>query len=471
MTEDRHPNQDRRLRKRVRSRFTVRYRLRDEVGSSEHTAETADISSNGLAFLTPFSMPIGSLLEIQIEIPVLDQAITTGARVTRLHEIEKDKTCLVGVTFESLSNSNERAIEAYVQGIDVDRILRKALELKASDVHLVAHRPPMFRIGGDLTPMDIPPLRVSGLERMITAMLSDRQMDQFAKDRELDFAYVLPEGFRFRVNIHIDMGNIEAAMRVVPRKIKNVSELGLPPVIEQMAGLQKGLIVVTGPAGAGKSSTLAAIVDLINSQRSCMIISIEDPVEYVHSIQRGVVKQREVGVDTHSFASALKHVLRQDPNVILVGEMRDLDTISMSITAAEIGHLVLTSLHTSSTTECINRIVDVYPANQQQQVRNQLSECLNAVIGQVLLPRKTGDGMVVATEVLVSNPAIRNLIRQGQTEQIPSCIQSGSQLGMHLLDHSLLNLVRSGAVEFETAKRHARNPAKFVVGPSAETCS
>jgi len=463
MTEDRHPNQDRRLRKRVRSRFTVRYRLRDVVGSPEATVETMDISSNGLAFLAPACPPVGARLEIQIELPVLDQAITTDARVTRLHEIEEDKTYLVGITFESISDSNERAIEVYVQGIDVDRILRKALELKASDVHLVAHRPPLFRIARDLIPMDMPPLRVRELERMITTLLTDRQMEQFTKDKELDFAYVLPEGFRFRVNVHMDMGNIEAAVRVIPKKIKSVSDLGLPPVIEHMAGMEKGLIVVTGPAGSGKSSTLASIVDLINSRRNCMIISVEDPVEYVHSVQRGVVKQREVGVDTHSFSSALKHVLRQDPNVILVGEMRDLDTISMSITAAETGHLVLTSLHTPSTTECINRIVDVYPASQHQQVRNQLSESLNAVIGQVLLPRKSGDGMVVATEVLVCNPAIRNLIRQGQTEQIPSYIQAGAQWGMHLLDESLLKLVRSGAVECETAKRHARNPAKFTV--------
>lgn len=461
MTDASHSVPDRRACKRVRSRFTVRYRLRDKAGSEEQTAETTNISSNGLAFISSTCPPIGCQLEILLQLPSLARIITTEARITRLQEMEQGKSYLVGVTYASISELNERAIEDYVQGVDVDHILRKAVERKASDVHLIANRPPMYRLDGSLHPMDQPPLQPAELERMIMAMMSDGQREAFDKDLELDFAYVLPEGVRFRVNVHMEMGNIEAALRVISTKIRSIKELGLPPVIEKLASLQRGMIVVTGTAGSGKSTTLAAIVDLINSQRNCMIISVEDPIEYVHSVQRSVVKQREVGLDTHSFGNALKHVLRQDPNVILVGEMRDLDSISMSITAAETGHLVLASLHTPSTAECVNRIVDVYPAGQQNQVRNQLAECLQAVIGQVILPRNGGGGMVVATEVMVCTPAIRNLIRMGQTEQIASYIQSGSQSGMHLLDDSLLKLVASGTVDFETARLHARNPAKF----------
>jgi len=463
MNTEYHPSKESRARKRIRSRFTVRYRLRDEDDSAALTVETTDISSNGLAFIAPAWMPIDSRLEILLEVPAMDQSIKVDARVTRLQEIEEGKSYVIGVTFESISKMNERAIEDYVQSGGANRILRKAVELNASDVHLVANRPPMCRIGGNLISLDMPPLHPAGLERMILSMMTDMQKLQFDRELELDFAYVLPEGVRFRVNVHMETGNFAAALRVISTSIRSVKELGLPPVVEQLAALQKGMIIVTGSAGTGKSTTLAAMVDLINRQRSCMIISVEDPIEYVHSVQRGIVKQREVGLDTHSFANALKHVLRQDPNVILVGEMRDLDSISMSITAAETGHLVLTTLHTPSATECINRIIDVYPSNQQQQVRNQLAECLQAVISQVLLPRKDGNGMVVATEVLIGTSAIRNLIRQSQNEQIPNCIQSGAQTGMHLLDTSLLKLVTSGVVEYEVAKAYARNPAKFTI--------
>lgn len=312
-----------------------------------------------MAFIAPTVIPIGTMLKILIELPSLARTIATDARVTRLEEVEEDKKCLVGVAYADISELNDQAMEDHVQGVDLDHILRKAAERQASDVHLVANRPPMFRIDGSLTSMDAPPLNASDLE--------------------------------------------------------------------------------------------------------CMIISVEDPIEYVHSVQSSVVKQREVGLDTHSYANALKHVLRQDPNVLLIGEMRDLDSISISITAAETGHLVLTSLHTSSTADCINRIVDVYPPSQHNQVRNQLAACLQAVIGQALLPRKDGKGMVIATEVLVCTPAIRNLIRQGQTEQISSYIQSGAQFGMHLLDTSLLNLVKAGVVEFEVAKANAKNPSKFLI--------
>ncbi|MEI8121318.1 MAG: PilT/PilU family type 4a pilus ATPase [bacterium] len=463
MKTDFEPIKESRARKRIRSRFSVRYRLRDEADFAAQTVETTDISSNGLAFMAPAWLPIGARLEILLDVPSVEQSIKADARVTRLQEIEEGTCYLVGVVFESISKSNERTIENYVQSGDANRILRKAVELSASDVHLVANRPPMCRISGALTPLDMPILHPAELERMILTMMTDMQKEEFDRELELDFAYVLPEGVRFRVNVHMEMGNIAAALRVISTTIRSLKELGLPPVIEQLATLQKGMIIVTGSAGTGKSTTLAAMVDLINRQRSCMIISVEDPIEYVHSTQRSIVKQREVGLDTHSFTNALKHVLRQDPNVILVGEMRDLDSISMSITAAETGHLVLTSLHTPSATECINRIIDVYPSSQQHQVRNQLAECLQAVIGQVLLPRKDGAGMAVATEVLIGTPAIRNLIRQGQTEQIPNCIQSGSMSGMHILDGSLLKLVTSGVVDFDVAKAHARNPGKFAV--------
>ena len=457
------PATELRARKRVQSRFTLRYRPREEVEIVEQTVETLDISANGLAFITATRLPVGAHLDILIDLPTTAGAVKTDARVVRVQELEENKRYLVALAFLSMTPTGEQAIEAYVHTVDLDDILRAAVERKASDVHLVANRPPMFRIDGNLVPFDTAPLAPAFLERMILSILSERQRKQFENDLELDFSYVLQEGVRFRANTDVNMGHIEAALRVIPSHIRTTQELGLPPIIDQIATLRKGLVIVTGPAGSGKSTTLATIIDLINRQRSSMIISIEDPIEYVHTAQQSVVKQREVGYDTRSFASALKHVLRQDPNVILVGEIRDLDSIAMSITAAETGHLVLTSLHTPNTVECIHRIVDVYPANQQNQIRSQLAECLQAVVGQVLLPRKDTGGMIVATEVLVCTQPIRNLIRQGQTEQINSYIQSGIQFGMHTLDSSLVRLVSAGVVEFTVAQAYARNPQKFAV--------
>ena len=452
---------DRRTSKRVRSRFTVRYRNPAVVDSVEQCAETTDISSNGLAFESPVSLVIGSQLDLQVDLPTLVAAIKTGARVTRLQELEEGKCYLIGVTFHPIPESYAHAIEAYVETLDVDRILRRAVAQNASDVHLVADRPPICRIAGTLVPLDMPPLSATGLERMLMSMMSDLQREQFARNMELDFSHMLPDGTRFRINVHIEMGRVAAALRLIPTKIRSLQELGLPSSLARLADLRQGMVLVTGPAGSGKSTTLASLIDLINRQRNCMIISIEDPIEYVYSTQRSVIQQREVGIDTHSFSAALKHVLRQDPNVILIGEIRDLDSISLSITAAATGHLVFTSLHATSAAESISRIIDVYPANQQTQIRNQLAECLQVVVGQVLVPRKDGTGLVVATEVLTCTPAIRNLIRKSQDEQIVSYIQSGSQVGMQLMDVSLMKLVTSGVVDFEVAKTFARNPAKF----------
>lgn len=454
-------DRERRARKRVRSRCTVRYRQLNEAGALEQTAKTKDLSSSGLAFETPTCLPIGSELEILLDIPNVSPGIKGDAQVARLQAVDEGKKYVVGITFKSLPESSGQAIEEHVQDVDVDHILREAVQQKASGLHLAADHPPLCRVDGNLMPLDMPPLPPERIDRIVMAMMSDRQREQFLKNLELDFSYVLPEGVRFRVNAHMAMGNIEATLRIISTRIRSVRELGLPPIVEQLANLRKGLIIVTGSAGSGTSTTLAAIVDLINSQRSCMIISVEDPIEHVHSSQLSIVKQREVGTDTHSFANAIKHALRQDPNVLLIGETRDADSISMSIAAAKAGHLVLTSLHAASTVECINTVVDAYPASQHGQVRNRLAECLQAIICQVLLPRKDGNGLAVATEVLVCTPAIRSLIRQGQTEQIPSYIQSGAQAGMHLLDSSLLELASAGVIDFETARSHARNPAKL----------
>ncbi|OGX11952.1 MAG: type IV pili twitching motility protein PilT [Omnitrophica bacterium RIFOXYB12_FULL_50_7] len=350
-----------------------------------------------------------------------------------------------------------------MQSVDVNSILRLAIKTKASDIHFVANQPYFFRIHGELVPSGSFPITPEDLREMILSMLTPQGKEEFEKNLELDFSFAIPEGNHFRVNVHLERGNLEAALRVIPIEIKTISELGLPPVVEELTKKKKGLIIVTGPAGSGKTTTQAAMIDAINKQSASLIISIEDPIEYVHECKRSIVKQREVGADTLSFANAIKHSLRQDPNVIFIGEMRDLESISMALTAAETGHLVLTTLHTIGAAESMHRMADVYPPEQQFQIFSLLSTCLEGVISQILLPRKDGKGRVLATEVLIATPAVKNLIRTGKIEQISSYFETGAESGMHSLDSSILKLFKNGLIDEQTALSFARNQDRMKI--------
>ncbi len=303
-------------------------------------------------------------------------------------------------------------------------LLRMAVERGASDLHLSKGIPPAVRVDGFLRPLDLPVLSAEDCRHLIFSILNNEQKSKFEANWELDFSLELESVGRFRVNIHRQRGAIEGAFRVVNETIQSIRRLGLPPVIEDLARRDSGLVLVTGPTGSGKTTTLAAMVDLINTERQCMIITIEDPIEYVHSNKRSIVKQREVSSDTKSFGAALRHVLRQDPDVIVIGEMRDLETIATALTAAETGHLVLTTLHTPDVMQTIDRIIDVFPPHQQQQVRIQLANSLEGIVAQQLLPIPGGRGRVVAVEVLVATTAARKIIRTAKTEQITSIIQT-----------------------------------------------
>ncbi|KQQ94733.1 type IV pili twitching motility protein PilT [Leifsonia sp. Leaf325] len=281
------------------------------------------------------------------------------------------------------------------------------------------------------------------------SILSPAQKQKFERELELDFAYAISENARFRVNIYQQRENVGAAFRLIPTELKTLEELGVPSSVGRFATLPRGLVLITGPTGSGKSTTLAALIDLVNSTRADHIVTVEDPIEFMHNHKKSLVNQREVGHDTHSFAAALKHVLRQDPDVILVGELRDLETISVALTAAETGHLVFATLHTQSAAQTIDRIIDVYPPHQQNQVRAQLAATLKGVVTQTLVKRASGQGRVVATEILITTPAIANLVREGQTFQVPSAMQAGRAHGMHTLDQHLAELVNSGKITRE----------------------
>ena len=346
--------------------------------------------------------------------------------------------------------------------MDLKELLKITIQRKASDLHLTENSPPVLRIDGKLVFLEEEkPLKKDELKKSIYGMLTDNQKEKFERDRELDFSLALEGLERFRVNVHIQRGSVEAAFRRIPQFVPSIEELGLPPTIIDFARRPSGLVLITGPTGSGKTTTLASMIEVINKERACMIMCIEDPIEYIHKNKKAVIKQREVYSDTHSFAEALKRCLRQDPDVIVVGEMRDLETISTALTAAETGHLVLATLHTPDAPQTIERIIDVFPAHQQQQVRLQLSACLQGVASQILLPQASGQGRALATEILVATPAIRNLIREQSVEQIPTSIQTGIQYGMHTMDMSLKLLYEEGIVSYEDAIAQVKNTEEF----------
>jgi twitching motility protein PilT len=340
--------------------------------------------------------------------------------------------------------------------LDFAQVLLEVLDRRASDLHLTAGAPPMVRARGRLARMEgYPVLTPTDTREIVYSILSDSQRQKFENNWQLDFAYSIPGKARFRVNAYFQRGAVGAAFRLIPFDVVPLEALGLPPAVAEFAQRPRGLVLVTGPTGSGKSTTLASLIDVINSTREEHIMTIEDPIEFLHRHKKCMVNQRELGSDATSFADALRAALRQDPDVILVGEMRDLETISTAITAAETGHLVFATLHTQDAPQTIDRIIDVFPSAQQAQVRSQLSVALQGITTQTLLPTADGSGRVVAAEVLVPTPAVRNLIREAKSHQIYSVLQTGGAHGMQTMDASLASLVRAGKVTRQLAESRA----------------
>lgn len=354
-------------------------------------------------------------------------------------------------------------------GLDIVNILKTAVQKQASDVHIVLNKPPMARIRGEIVTLEgFEVIAPDQSQKLIYSILFDAQRRRFEEKQELDCSFALPGVARFRVNVLMTRQGIEAVLRVINSVIPSAQDLGFTPAMEELTKLPRGLVLVTGPTGSGKSTTLAAMIDMINRNRKEHILTIEDPIEYVYESKTCIIRQREVGTTTQSFANALKAALREDPNVILVGEMRDLETISLAITASETGHLVFATLHTTDAPQTVDRIIDVFPPHQQQQVRVQLSTTLAAVICQTLIPTSDGKGRVAAREVMVVTPAIANLIREGKTHMIYNAIETGAKFGMIALDKSLEELVKSRKINLEDAMMKARDPEKVKVATSGK---
>jgi twitching motility protein PilT len=346
--------------------------------------------------------------------------------------------------------------------VDFADIVLAGLERRASDIHLSAGAPPNVRLRGRLIALEgFPVLGVADTREIVYSILSDTQRQQFETLHQVDFSYTIPRTARMRVNAYLQRGAVSAAFRVIPGKADSLERLGMPHAVREMSTLPRGIVLVTGPTGSGKSTTLASLIDEINSTREEHILTIEDPIEFLHTHKRCLVNQRELGTDATSFADALRAALRQDPDVILVGELRDLETISTALTAAETGHLVLATLHTQDAPQTIDRVIDVFPPHQQQHVRVMLAAALQGVVAQQLLPTADGSGRVAAVEVLIPTPAVRNLIREGKTHQIYSAIQTGGEHGMQTMDAALVELVRDGKITREVAHRRASVPAEL----------
>jgi len=346
--------------------------------------------------------------------------------------------------------------------VTIDALLTELVAKDASDLHLKSGQPPAMRIRGDLVRFPEYAMTPEEHENMLFGILNDERRERLDDFKEVDLSYNLPGVSRFRVNMFWQRGSVGAVMRVIPHKIRTIDELGMPEVCKRISLLARGLILVTGPTGSGKSTSLAAMIDHINVTKRLHVMTIEDPIEYVHADKTSIINQRELATDTHSFSEALRHVMRQNPDVILVGEMRDLETIQLAITAAETGHLVMSTLHTVDAAQTIDRIVDVFSPEQQAQVRTQLSVTLQGVISQTLLPSMEGQGRIAAYEVMVATPSIRSLIRDGKTHSLYMDIQTGGDLGMQTLDGCLLKLVRDGKVDYEHALAKCSNSHEFI---------
>jgi twitching motility protein PilT len=348
--------------------------------------------------------------------------------------------------------------------LTIRELLEFTAEANASDLHISAGSTPMVRVHGQMKKLNLPKSTPEDVKELIYSTMNDSQIAIFEEKLEIDFSTKLDDNTRFRVNAFHQINGMGVAFRLIPNQILSFDELNLPEILSRLAMKENGLILVTGPTGSGKSTTLATMIDHINDSRHCHILTIEDPIEFVHGSKNSLLNQREIGHDSWSFTAALRSALREDPDVILVGEMRDLETVSLALTAAETGHLVLATLHTSSATKSIDRIIDMFPREQQAQVRSMLSESLRAVVAQKLLPRKDIEGRIPALEIMIANSAVKNLIREEKTYQIPSVIQAGTKEGMQSIDQSLYNHVMNGLLDRTVAEQVADNPKMFITG-------
>ncbi len=452
---------EKRGERRIKTEYSLSFRLagQDQVISGR----TNDVSFSGLRFFTADKLPVGAAL--QFSLPLSEPPLTLQFSGRAVHISEAgEEGYFVGVEFGEMDPVTKETIRRHISSIDIVQLFSAMVEKDASDLHLAVNRPPILRIQKELFPMKADPLSEANVRLLIYSVMDNDQIRRFEAEREANYALTIPGIGRWRVNVHYQQGAVEATYRAIDLEIKPIERLGLPSVVADLARLPDGLVIVAGPTNVGKSTTLASMIDLINSEFRKVIITLEDPIEFLHQGKRSIIKQREVGADTHSFDAGLKNLLRQDPDVIFIGEIRDRQTLSVALTAAETGHLVLTSLHTSNAMQTIHRILGLFPPAQRQEAAVQLAAGLRGIICQRLVARADKSGLVVATEVLVGTSGVRAVIRDMKINQIPTMIQTGGAVGMHSLDASLGQLAKRRIITAEVARALAESPESAELG-------
>lgn len=413
------------------------------------TAVAYDINPEGIYFEIDEVLLLNTELNIMFLLPKSDHGIRASIKVVRIETTGNEKNFGIGATFIQLKDEDKIKIKQFAEHLNIDRLLELTIKNNASDLHLVTDMPPVVRIRGEIEILNAPKLCTEDISILLYSIMSKQQIRIFEHEKELDFGMQYDIQNRFRINVHQQRGFIEAAFRLINTKVSSFDELNIPEVVKDLARLKDGLVLIVGPTGSGKSTTIAAMVELINQERKAVIITLERPIEYVHLNVKSIIKQREVGIDTNSFSAALKSSLRQDPNVIVVGELDDMETVKTAMIAAEAGHFVIASFHALNTIQAIDRLTNVFPPEHRKQILSQLSNCIKGVVCQLLIPRKDGQGMVLASEIVVANDAVKRIIRNDESIQLPTAIQTGAAFKMQAMQDSIKRYIKEGIVDEE----------------------
>lgn len=449
---------------RIHSRIPLKYEKSDPVSKVMQHKDTVtkDISSQGLFFEAEEIFPLGSELKMQFFLPGLNKDITVTAKVARIEDVESGKKFGIGVIFSQIEAGDRQEIVNRIEQMDIRKLLEIARQRNASDLHLTCDYPPILRINGELEFLEMEKLNSEYIKRLLYSIMTDDLIARFEKEKELDFGFSSSPTSRFRINVHQQRGNVEGTLRSISSRIPSINELGLPLVIEDLARIKNGIIIVAGPTGSGKTTTLASMINLINHERKGVIVCLERPIEYLHRNIKSIIKQREIGIDTLSFSAALKSSLRQDPNIILVGEIDDPETVKTAIIAAEAGYLVLTSIHAPNTTQAIDRLTSALPLEYKKQILSKLSRCMRGIVTQILLPKKDGNGRVAAVEVVIANDAVKRIIRDDDMTQLANIIQMSGAYKMQSMADSIRRLYEQGLITQETAETFSEEFKRYI---------
>jgi twitching motility protein PilT len=451
---------EKRKQYRVYTRIPVVCELPDPGTNTVHnkTAVSHDLSPEGVYFELDELLPLKSEINVKFQLPHSESLVSATIRVIRVETVENG---VVGAVFSRLSPADKEQIKLLVERLDINRLLDLTIKKGASDLHLLAEQPPFLRINGELEAIEGQILHANEIPQLVFSMMNQDQINAFEREKELDFGIQYDLSTRFRVNVHQQRGYVEAAIRLIESKSFSFDELHIPDAVKDLARHKDGLILITGPTGSGKTTTIAAMVGLINQERKVVIITLERPIEYVHKNEKSIIKQREIGVDTSSFSVALKSSLRQDPNVIVIGEMDDAETVRTAIVAAEAGYLVIATFHAPDTIQAVDRLVSMFPAENRKQILAQLSNCLRGVIAQALLPRKDKKGRILASEVLIANDAVKRIVRKDELFHLANVMQTGSNFRMQLMPDVIRDYLEQNLIDTDTAMFHSQELSKF----------